>query len=88
MRRKDLTGFVIIDANALPSDESKEGGMSWFTETHSYTELPDWLERTINEEIRRIRFEKAGVDQALVRNLTRNVPVRRLGLSRDGRRHG
>lgn len=81
VRRKDLTGFVIIDASAFPSDGAADGTMSWFTETHSYSELPDWLERTINEEIRRVRFEKAGVDQALVRNLTRNLPVKRLGLS-------
>jgi len=82
VRRKELTGFVIIEANGIPSDGAAEGGLSWYTETHSYMELPDWIERTLNEEIRRIRFEKAGVDQAVVRKLTQNVPVRRLGLAR------
>jgi ABC-2 type transport system permease protein len=82
VRKKELTGFVIIEVNALPSESTAEGGISWYTETHSYMELPDWIERTLNEEIRRLRFEKAGVDQALVRKLTQNVPVRRLGLAR------
>jgi ABC-2 type transport system permease protein len=82
VRREELTGFVIINTNALSADGGAEDGMSWFTQTHTYSELPDWLERTINEEIRRMRFEKAGLDQALVRKLTRNVPIKRLGLSK------
>jgi len=82
VRRKELTGFVIINTNALSADGGAEGVVSWFTQTHTYSELPDWLERTINEEIRRSRFEKAGLDQALVRKLTRNLPLKRLGLSK------
>jgi ABC-2 type transport system permease protein len=82
VRREQLTGFVIINTNAFSADGGAEDSMSWFTQTHAYSELPDWLERTINEEIRRMRFEKAGLDQALVRKLTRNVPVKRLGLAK------
>ncbi len=81
VRRKELTGFVIISTNTVPAGGGPEGDLAWFTQTQTYSELPDWLERTINEEFRRARFEKAGVDQALVRKLTRNVPVKRLGLS-------
>lgn len=82
VRRKELIGFVVINPNALATDGGGEGDLAWFTETQSYNDLPDWLERTINEEIRRVRFEQAGVDQALIRKLSRNVSVRRLGLSK------
>lgn len=82
VRRQDLAGFVVIGTNALAADGGAEGDLAWFTESQSYNELPDWLEHTINEELRRVRFEQAGVDQALVRKLTRNVPVKRLGLSK------
>ena len=82
VRRKDLAGFVVLSTNALAADGGVEGDFAWFTESQSFNELPDWLERTINEEIRRVRFEQAGVDQALVRKLTRNVAVKRLGLAK------
>ena len=82
VRREELTGFVIITPNALSAEGETAGGLSWFTQTHTYNELPDWLERTINEEIRKRRFEKAGLDQALVRKLTSNLPVKRLGPSK------
>lgn len=82
VRRKELTGFVVINTNAIAVDGGGEGDLAWFTETQSNNELPDWLERTINEEIRRLRFDQAGVDQALVRKLSRNVSVKRLGLSK------
>jgi ABC-2 type transport system permease protein len=80
VRRKELTGFLVINTNALAADN--EGGLAWYTETQSYNELPDWLERTANEEIRRARFEQAGVNQELVRKLSRNTSVKRLGLSK------
>ena len=82
VRRKELTGFVVISTNAIAADGGVEGDLAWFTETQSYNELPDWLERTVNEEIRRVRFERAGVDQALVRKLSRNMSLKRLGLSK------
>jgi ABC-2 type transport system permease protein len=82
VRREELAGFVVIGASALAVEGGADGEMSWFTQTQTYNELPDWLERTINEELRRMRFEKAGVDQAVVRNLTRTVPVKRLGLAK------
>ena len=80
VRREELTGFVIIGTNAFAPDGA-EGALAWFTQTQTYSDLPDWLEYTLNEEFRRVRFEKAGVDQALVHKLTRTVPVKRLGLS-------
>jgi ABC-2 type transport system permease protein len=81
VRREELTGFVIINANAFSTEGAAQDGVSWHTQTHTYNELPDWLEHTINEEIRRTRLEKAGLDQALIRNLTLPAPFRRLGLT-------
>ncbi len=81
VRRKEITGYFLIATNALSPEAAGEGALAWSTEAHSYSELPDWLEQTVNEEIRRLRFADAGVDQALVHKLMGNVPVKRLGLS-------
>ena len=82
VRRKELSGFVIIKPTTPTADGGGEAELSWFTQAQASNDLPDWLERTINEELRRVRFEKAGLDQALVRKLTRGVLIRRLGLTK------
>ena len=82
VRQKEITGFIVIGKNALSPDGGADAEISWFAQSHTFNELPDWIERTLNEEIRRVRFEQAGVDQKLVQRLTRNTTVKRLGLAK------
>lgn len=82
VRQKAITGFLVIGKDALSPDGGPNAEISWFTQSHTFNELPDWLERTLNEEIRRLRFEQAGVDQKLIRKLSQNAYLKRLGLSK------
>ena len=82
VRRQELTGFLVIGKDALSPEGGADAAISWFTQSHTFNELPDWLERTLNEEIRRLRFEQAGVDQKLIRKLSQNAYLKRLGLTK------
>lgn len=82
VRQKAITGFLVIGKDTLSPEGGADAAISWFTQAHTFNELPDWLERTLNEEIRRLRFEQAGVDQKLIRRLSQNAPVKRLGLTK------
>ncbi len=79
VRKKDLFAFLIIRSNIV--DTAATNTVSYFTETASFMELPNWLNGVLTDEITRKRFEGAGVDQALVQKLTKPVNVRQLGLA-------
>ena len=79
VRRKDLFAFLILRSNIV--DPAATNTVSYFTETASFMELPNWLNGVLTDEITRKRFEGSGVDQALVARLTRPVNVRQLGLT-------
>ena len=80
VRRKELFAFLVIrpDATAIGATNA----VSYFTETASYEELPRWLNRVIGDEVKRLRFEAAGVDRVLVQRLTTPVEIRELGLTK------
>jgi len=51
VRREELTGFVIYQhKRAFRRTAARRTGCRGSRKTHTYSELPDWLERTINEE--------------------------------------
>ncbi len=79
VRKKDLFAFLILRSNIV--DPAATNTVSYFTETASFMELPNWLNGVLTDEITRKRFEGSGVDQALVARLTRPVNVRQLGLT-------
>jgi len=84
VRSKELFAFLIIGENAVPSDAREKAQIAYHTQTPTYVELPEWLERVLNEEIHRLRFENAQVDANLVKALTQKKPVERLGLVKVG----
>lgn len=82
VRKKELFAFVIIGTNALSAEyHGPEAEIRYSTQTPTFTELPDWLERTLNGEIQQRRFGQANIDPKLVLKLTRDVNFRRLGLA-------
>jgi ABC-2 type transport system permease protein len=80
VRSKDLFAFVEIPASILDPDRAKAETIDYYTETTSYTTLPDWIQQTLNTEIRQRRFGKAGIDVSLVEKLDRPASVATLGL--------
>lgn len=81
VRRKELFAFVIIGPNVLNQGATNGADVLYHTQTPTYQDLPAWLESTLNSEIRERRFTAAGVDSRQVRDLSRPVPMQRLGLA-------
>ena len=79
VRDKEIFAFVLI-GGTVP-DRGDEGRIAYHTQTPTFQALPSWLERIINQEVRRIRFEREGLDSQLIQEITRQVNVERLGLA-------
>lgn len=79
VRAKQLFAFLMIDAGVLAPEE-RGASLSYFTETPTFTELPSWLEQTLNEKIKSLRLIQAGMDPALIGKVTQPVPMKKLGL--------
>jgi len=85
MRQKELFAVVEIPAGVLAA--GTDARIRYYSQNTSYERLPDWIGETLNVEITKRRFNRAGVDQALVATLTQPAPVDTFGLverSRDG----
>lgn len=80
VRMKQLFAFVEIPAAVVDPNIETPPDIQYYTETPSYDRLPDWLERTLNDEITKRRFNTAGVDQALVKKLSARADIQTLGL--------
>ncbi len=81
VRRKELFAFIIIGPNLLDARATNGADVLYHTQTPTYQDLPAWLESTLSAEVRERRFTAAGVDSRQVRELSRGVPVQRLGLA-------
>jgi len=81
VRRKELFAFVIIGPNILDARATNGADVLYHTQTPTYQELPAWIESTLGAEVRERRFTAAGVDSKQVRDLSRPVPMQRLGLA-------
>lgn len=82
VRKGDFFAFLIIGKDAVSSQAGPDASISYYTETPTFTALPNWIERQVNEEIKRLRLETAKLDRGLIGALTRNTPVEKLGLAK------
>lgn len=79
VREKELFAFVLI-GETVP-DQDAEGRIAYHTQTPTFQALPSWLEQIINREVRRIRFEREGLDSQRIQEITRQANIERLGLA-------
>ena len=84
VRAKDLFAFVELPASLVDPSATGEDTLRYYTETPSYTSLPDWLRRTVEREVTTRRFTAAAVDPDLVQRLTRGTALTTLGLVTRG----
>lgn len=75
----ELQGFVLLDPSLL-GDEPVEKAFAYHTEEPTYTSLPDWIERVVNETLRRKRFAAADMDPELAAQLSRRIDLGTWGL--------
>jgi ABC-2 type transport system permease protein len=80
VRTKDLFAFVDIPATVLDTTRDGADQISYYTETPSYSPLPDWLHTTLEHEITARRFRASSLDPAAVARLTRPATIATLGL--------
>lgn len=88
VEQREILGFVIIGADLFETGQDGDREFSWHTETPTYTDLPDWIERTVNRVVRDARFAGAELDQRLVSSLTRNENLKILGLTTQDKQTG
>ncbi len=73
VKAKALFGFVDIPPNVI-SDYANDGvTIDYFTENVSNHGVPGWLNKVINQEITRRRFEAAHVDMSLTDRLSKTT---------------
>jgi ABC-2 type transport system permease protein len=82
VRDKALFAFIEIPADII--DAGSKATIKYYSENTSYERLPNWLRTTLNDEIAKRRFDKAGVDRALVSRLTARAELSTFGLVERG----
>lgn len=80
VRTRDLFAFVEIPATIVDTSLTEDDQLRYFTETPSYTALPQWVRATLEREAAVRRFERAAVDSSLVERLSRSTTLTTLGL--------
>jgi ABC-2 type transport system permease protein len=80
VRHKSLFAFVDIPATVLDTTRTDADQISYYTETPSYTALPQWLDATLEHEITAKRFQSSSIDPGAVSRLTRPTNLSTLGL--------
>jgi ABC-2 type transport system permease protein len=67
-------------ASASPLADRSPGAIQYYSETTSYEPLPTWLRTTLNDEIAKVRFSRAGVDRSIVTRLNSRTTLSRFSL--------
>src|SRR5215469_1336281 len=81
VRKKELFAFVIIEPNTLESGGNPaESPVQYHSDSPTYDQIQQWIAVPVNERIQQIRLQAAALDARVVREATRPVPVRNLGL--------
>lgn len=80
VRDRDLFAFVEIPATLVDPSRTDSDQLRYFTETPSYSPLPQWLRSTLERQAAARRFEAAQVDSSLVERLSRSTTVATLAL--------
>lgn len=73
VKAKTLFGFVDIPPTVLGDDPNEAVAVDYFTENVSNRDVPRWLNKVINQEITRRRFEAAHVDLSLTERLSKTT---------------
>jgi ABC-2 type transport system permease protein len=86
VRSKELSGFIIIDPEALTDKEQPR--ISYYTDTPTYTDVYLWARKALRDEIFRLRLKKYGINAKRVKDLSKGMAIKQMGLtaiSEDGR---
>lgn len=80
VRAKELFAFVELPATLLDTNATDREQLRYYTETPSYSGLPNWIRSTVEREVTERRLATAALDPALIDRLTRETALTTLGL--------
>jgi len=80
VRTRALFAFAEIPASLIDPSRTDADQIRYYTETPSYSALPQWLRTTVEREATIRRFDAAAVDAAVVERLSRSTEMATLGL--------
>jgi ABC-2 type transport system permease protein len=80
VRSKALFAFVELPASLLDTSTTERDQLRYYTETPSYTSLPNWIRSTIERDVTHRRLASASIDATLIDRLTRDTSIATLGL--------
>ena len=86
VRKEEIFAFLVIDENTVAA--GGRGGMSYYSASPAYMDLPDWLESSVNEHVRSVRFESAGISERMVNKLRQEIPFTRMKVVSSSNRDG
>lgn len=81
VRRQELYAFLWIGPNVLDVQASQGVAIEYYSDSPTYRALPDWINRSLREQVEEIRFAEAGLDLREVRRLSRFSGVDRYRLA-------
>jgi len=81
VRADDIFAFALIG----PDYVSVEGGngdyLRYYSESPTYRDMPNWLNRSLRDAVEQIRFTEAGLDEREVNQLVSHVSMNRFNLA-------
>jgi ABC-2 type transport system permease protein len=80
VRSRDLFAFVEFPASLLTTDTTERDQLRYYTQTPSYSGLPNWIRSTIERAVTERRLATAALDPQVVARLTRDTTISTLGL--------
>lgn len=73
--------FAIIGADYVDVEGGDDDRLHYYSDSPTFTRLPDWLARTTRELVEEIRFREAGYDQREINLLTSHNRLERFSLA-------
>jgi ABC-2 type transport system permease protein len=81
VRDGDIHAFVEVGPEVLhPGDDSSASQISYHAENAALDEIRGWVERPINNRLRQVRLEEAGVDVSSMGDIFRWIEAQPMGL--------
>ena len=81
VRNQELFAFVEVGPNLFKPDASGEDSrIAYHSNSPTYYDLHRWLRAVINQKAQQIRSEQAGIELAVISQVTQSVQFENLGL--------
>jgi ABC-2 type transport system permease protein len=81
VRSGNIFAFAIIGSDYLSVEGGKDDFLQYFSDSPTFTRLPDWLFRSIREAVEDTRFGAAGYDRREINRLTSHNDLERFTLA-------